>query len=571
MKDKHGSSLLKNIKAVANKTRNEANIPATLLEFLSKMVSDLNREFPHFKIEPYVDESEIETHNGDMYIAYIQNGLDILAHIVIAHAEKRGNTLLTQQATAFLLEKVKKDSSYLFDPNIEKIVYFTFDRGNQPRTSDSLIPLLKAVQAIGFKVVEMFDNGPLPPKYEGVESLLDDLSSLKKKQNSQEAGIQLDRCSNELTLTLNKVEGQSSKYYSFYLLAIHVLNHPKLVFKSIDGKKADKPITQLIDIYNKGFYYDGFSMEEEDVIKESEGSYTDKSIELDAVEFDKNGENVLLYGAPGTGKSFKINKNYPHYDRVTFYPDYEYTQFVGGLKPVRDEHKGIDYKYTVGPFGEVLTKAFKNPGSDVGLIVEELNRANAASVFGDMFQLLDRDETGTSSYKIKNIELAAYLDRETGGRYDFLNEGIYIPSNMSIIATMNPSDQGVFPMDSAFKRRWKHKYQPIDWNAEGVNNDVLAGFDKPWPEIGSIINNFLLSVLYVEEDALLGQYYFTDTEVNDIELVGSKLLGYLWNDVARYNRADIFNSEIRTFSTLLSNFRASEAIFVDVLEKEIRA
>ena len=189
LKKARGKRLLKNIEEVVSKTRGKDESPTTFLGFLSKMITDLNQEFPHFEIEHYQDESEIQTHDGDMYIAYIQNGLDIIAHIVIAHAEKRGNTILTQQVTAFLLEEVKKDPSYLFKSSFEKIVYFTFDRGTQFKKPDSLLPLLKAVQTIGFKIVEMYDNGRLPHKYESVEDLLDDMLSLKKKQNSQEAGI----------------------------------------------------------------------------------------------------------------------------------------------------------------------------------------------------------------------------------------------------------------------------------------------------------------------------------------------------------------------------------------------
>lgn len=280
-----------------------------------------------------------------------------------------------------------------------------------------------------------------------------------------------------------------------------------------------------------------------------------------------SGMNLLVFGAPGTGKSHGINSKYPSYKRVTFYPDFDYTQFVGGLKPVRSENSLLNYEFVPGVFTNVLLAAYERPNEEQGLIIEELNRANASAVFGDIFQLLDRDVTGQSTYAISNMELENYLDEKTNGKYDFKTNGIKIPGNMSLIATMNPADQGVFPLDSAFKRRWKQEYCPINWDAEGILTTPILGFDKEWSILGQDLNAFFCENLSVEEDALLGQYFLREIDNQTIDTVASKLLGYLWNDLARYDRHSVFNSDIITFSELLLRFKSEDRnqIFCDEL------
>lgn len=289
---------------------------------------------------------------------------------------------------------------------------------------------------------------------------------------------------------------------------------------------------------------------------------------------NKKGENLLIYGAPGTGKSFIVNENTnpKEYERVTFYPDYEYTDFVGGLKPVRNLNEKLDYKFVPGPFTDTIINAINNPLKKIGIIIEELNRANSAAVFGDCFQLLDRDKNGISRYSIKNKGLSKYIDRKTNKKMNFESEGIRIPGNMDIIATMNPSDQGVFPLDAAFKRRWIQYYKKIDWNESLLVDENLAGFDKKWDEVGSTINEFLLDPendIDIEEDELLGQYFITKDEYQDKQKVGSKLLGYLWNDVARYSRKKLFNNNLRTLSQVLDNYEYGKPIFVSKLQDQL--
>lgn len=239
--------------------------------------------------------------------------------------------------------------------------------------------------------------------------------------------------------------------------------------------------------------------------------------------------------------------------RVTFYPDYDYTDFVGGLKPQTDECGNISYTFEGGPLAKAIIKALNNPNKQIYLIVEEINRANAASVFGDVFQLLDRDDkSGISTFSINNKDLARFIDQKTESKFQYENSGVFLPGNLNIIATMNPSDQGVFPLDAAFKRRWKQVYHSINWN--DASDITLKGFGIKWKDLGRKLNK-ALEQCNVEEDALLGQYFFKNAELEKSSgyEIASKLLGYLWNDAVRYQRQLIFN-ESNSFSEILNLF-----------------
>ena len=176
------------------------------------------------------------------------------------------------------------------------------------------------------------------------------------------------------------------------------------------------------------------------------------------------GENVLLYGVPGSGKSWTIEHEYCKpgsvVERLVFHPDYTYSDFIGQILPAVAEDGQVSYKFTPGPFTNILREAYNNPSKEYILIIEEINRGNAPAIFGEGFQLLDRkveirdiDDDGypiaTSEYGITNMNIAEEMygkDRKT--------EKVRIPSNLSIIGTMNTSDQNVFTLDTAFQRRW---------------------------------------------------------------------------------------------------------------------
>ena len=260
----------------------------------------------------------------------------------------------------------------------------------------------------------------------------------------------------------------------------------------------------------------------------------------------------IFYGAPGTGKSNSIMRNVDDKGkinyRVTFHPDTDYSTFVGTYKPTMKENiiskNGVEtkeeqivYRFVPQTFTKAYTAAW-NTEEDVYLIIEEINRGNCAQIFGDLFQLLDRREDGFSEYPIDtDSDLAKHIAKELAGspRANFPNgvkEGkkLLLPSNFYIWATMNTSDQSLFPIDSAFKRRWDWQYIPISdgkkgWKIEanGKRYDWWQFLQKINDQIGSTTNS---------EDKKLG-YYFCKAKngIIDAETFVGKVMFYIWNDV----------------------------------------
>ena len=313
---------------------------------------------------------------------------------------------------------------------------------------------------------------------------------------------------------------------------------------------------------------------------ELEGSYLKQILNLIDINkktmTDKYADykrNKIYFGAPGTGKSYKLNKDKKQlftednedYERVTFHPDYNYANFVGTYKPVatldNNGENDITYEYVPGPFMRMLVKAFKQPQTNHLLIIEEINRANVAAVFGDIFQLLDRlprdDEEsgrhkGASEYDIQTSnDIRNYLKKELEKTHNKLQkynyEKIWIPENMYIYATMNSADQGVFPMDTAFKRRWDFEYIDIN-NNEYEGNEYTLGQEEymvkiTWNQLRKAINKELIN--YANEDKLLGPYFIPQNldQKTFKEVFENKVLMYLFEDVAKARRNEIFDLE----------------------------
>ena len=258
----------------------------------------------------------------------------------------------------------------------------------------------------------------------------------------------------------------------------------------------------------------------------------------------------IYYGAPGTGKSYKINeitKSTKNFTRTTFHPDSDYSTFVGCYKPTMEptgtivggkEQTKISYSYVAQAFLQAYTAAWKNTNEPYYLIIEEINRGNCAQIFGDLFQLLDRDENGMSSYGITpDKDIANYLKKEFA-KIEIENADIkngntmILPSNLYILATMNTSDQSLFPIDSAFKRRWDWEYVPIE--DAGKKHYIKVGNKKyDWWTFIDTINNSIDHITG-SEDKKIG-YWFVKPQNNDREITAKQFVGkvlfYLWNDV----------------------------------------
>lgn len=308
------------------------------------------------------------------------------------------------------------------------------------------------------------------------------------------------------------------------------------------------------------------------VLSEITGQY--KSQNMDFGKLDNINRQLITYGAPGTGKSHKINKmaeafDDAHKDRVTFYPTYTYQQFIGTYKPIMEDTKDtkdtkdtqipsreIAYDYVPGPFLRLLIKALLEPEQLFLIIIEEINRANAAAVFGDFFQLLDRKK-GKSEYPISISEdMKRCLIKEDKEdkikKTTFGYTKLSLPSNFLIWATMNSADQGVFPIDTAFKRRWDFEYIGINDKITDEIKDKTFTFTDgvyKWNTIREAINNRLLLVTKVNEDKLIGPFFIPESIITSgdnnkfLMAFKSKVLMYLFEDAARHNRTSIFKND----------------------------
>lgn len=267
---------------------------------------------------------------------------------------------------------------------------------------------------------------------------------------------------------------------------------------------------------------------------------------------------TIFYGAPGTGKSHKVKEvtdTLPKSDvfRTTFHPDSDYSTFVGCYKPkmvkapikdgsgheitsaCEDEKKRIAYEYEPQAFLKAYVRAYET-NEPVFLVIEEINRGNCAQIFGDMFQLLDRNENGESDYAIKPETAIQEFLNEKLKDCDIADETIKsgeemrLPTNLHIWATMNTSDQSLFPIDSAFKRRWDWKYMPINTRKESWSIKV-NGAEYSWSNFLEKINEEIGDVTS-SEDKKLG-FYFCKAEngIISAEKFVSKVLFYIYNDV----------------------------------------
>ena len=292
--------------------------------------------------------------------------------------------------------------------------------------------------------------------------------------------------------------------------------------------------------------------------------------EYDTVTRVQGGTNIILYGVPGAGKSWTIKNDYCNdanlMERLVFHPDYTYSDFVGQILPTVAEDGSVSYVFTPGPFTKLVRKAYLNPDKMFYLVIEEINRGNAPAIFGDIFQLLDRNQSSGSEYEITNADIARIV-------YEDDSHKVSIPSNMSILCTMNTSDQNVFTLDTAFQRRWnmrliKNRFQDNQGERAFAETKILDT-SVSWEHFFTEINKIVLTKnirMTSSEDKRLGTHFVSkedllmgDGSERQISRFPEKVLKYLWDDAFKFTKEDVFDlDKVKSLEDVIELFVSSE-------------
>ena len=305
-------------------------------------------------------------------------------------------------------------------------------------------------------------------------------------------------------------------------------------------------------------------------------SLRSSSVSLSGMSTNNVAIQKIYYGCPGTGKSYKVKgltegtngEKIVYFDdkgakiddinavedkskvtsnifRTTFHPDYDYSSFVGSYKPVMIpvnsdkntvvEREELAYEFVPQVFTNAYVRAWKSLGDpnlttdekQVYLIIEEINRGNCAQIFGDLFQLLDRKDGRSEFAIIPDAEIRKYLEK-----MGLESNKLVLPENLHILATMNTSDQSLFPMDSAFKRRWAMEYVPINLDQDRAKGFIFTvkGKEYLWVEFLAKVNQ-LIRKATDSEDKQMGEF-FIKNDMSEADFV-NKVMFYIWNDVCK--------------------------------------
>lgn len=393
--------------------------------------------------------------------------------------------------------------------------------------------------------------------------------------------------SNEKFFTVAKKQLSLAEDACFFVSDINIVDQDKLVLKTFIVNKYDSvSYADSSELHSAWSKLTDFEINLPEDITEEETTQSDEKNEQNdnkktKCTYDASKKvdyiNLIVYGTPGCGKSYYVKnellKDYrtENIIRTTFYQDYTNTDFVGQIMPIVSG-EDVTYKFNPGPFTLALRKAIEIPNEPVALVIEELNRGNAPSIFGDIFQLLDR-ENGKSEYQITNVNIQKYLaDNIPNMEFNY----IMLPANLSIIATMNTSDQNVFTLDTAFKRRWDFKKLKNEFKDDHPYKDYFVpGMDNTtWERFVEDINTFIEDSSDLQsEDKQLGVFFVSEEllckDVNDItdelkEKFAYKVLEYLWDDVAKFERDIWFSSNIKSLDKLVEEYvKSGKEVFKD--------
>ena len=362
-----------------------------------------------------------------------------------------------------------------------------------------------------------------------------------------------------------------------------VMISKSIKLEDITDKKVIEDLDYLASIYIAYENQEYFNKKQQ--LKKEEAKNLEKDSKI-------MGRNILYKGFPGSGKSYEVKKEYLtqkdkngqpildefgdlklineyKYETIVFYKEYSNANFVGNIMPVV-QNGNVTYDFIPGPFTKILKRAIHHPESNFYLIIEEINRGNAAAIFGDIFLLLDRKGPNQESiYKISNELLA----QEVFGHKD---QKIYLPANLSIIATMNSSDQNTIELDSAFERRWETIW--ITDRETELDKLYIKGLGNvKWGSFRKVINNYIANPADNSEDKKLGSYFIDPTYLSEIPKNGSKELErfifkvftYLYQKVCIFNKS-LFKKSIKSVDELINEgLKKGIQIFNDEIINEI--
>lgn len=313
----------------------------------------------------------------------------------------------------------------------------------------------------------------------------------------------------------------------------------------------------------------------------------DRGLKFHYTEVPMNPIQRIFYGAPGVGKSYTVNKLietfYPdpddfnaHCKRLIFHPTYTYEDFVGTIRPMLSQDRPMEHLFMPGPLTSLLKSAFSNPAEPYFLIIEEINRGNAPAIFGDLFQLLDRQPSGKSKYPVQNYEMSSFFAKDPGLKNIFIDSKVWFPPNFNIVATMNTADENIFILDNAFKRRFALKYVfinldnlPADWTR---SYDIFAGtkslttlfkgsdleefvnqlnkdgkLNRDWPTFARLTNKIIdinnkrainaenPQLARIVENKKLGPFFVSPADLSQRDTFINKVIFYLKQDVFTYS------------------------------------
>ena len=370
-------------------------------------------------------------------------------------------------------------------------------------------------------------------------------------------------------------------------------------FKKLNAKKNNQ-LSAALSLYGS-------------FLQEVQNNNSISSLQNISLAIDLTPSQIIYYGVPGCGKSYEVNKvinaeldkygvtdKEYHKVRCVFHPEYCNADFVGQIYPyVKPDNDGVEYRFKPGPFAEIVRRAYRNPAEPFFLVIEEINRGNAAAIFGEMFQLLDRIrpedgpeelsgniyDTGWSSYGVTNIDVNAYIRQKStdnpekieyddsvpyGDKIKFINNtAVRLPPNLSIYATMNTNDQNVFTMDNAFQRRFKSKMirNVLDENSAQYKTEI-DDTGVYWGDFRKWINEKILlpqTAVLKADDKCLGGWFITGEKINGVDKIkkedfAEKVLKYLWDDVFKRNKSgEIFvkDDKVNSLSDLIDAFEMS--------------